>query len=58
MFCYGCSGPDHMMGDCPQLNELMGKGVVLRDPTTRKYYMANGTNIICNRGETLAEAAL
>jgi hypothetical protein len=58
LYCYGCSSSDHMMGDCPEIKELMEKGVLIRDPTTRKYYMANGTEIIRNRGETLAQSAL
>ena len=57
LFCYGCSSPDHMMGECPQMKELADKGIVLWDPTSRKYYMANGTEIIRNRGETLAQSA-
>jgi hypothetical protein len=46
-----------MMGECPQMKELVDKGIVLRDPTSRKFYMANGTEIIRNRGETLAQSA-
>jgi hypothetical protein len=46
-----------MMGECPQMKELVDKGIVLRDLTSRKFYMANGTEIIRNRGETLAQSA-
>ena len=29
LYCYGCSSPDHMMGECTQMKELIDKGVVL-----------------------------
>ena len=58
MYCYECSSPEHMMRECPQMKELMDKGVLICDLTTHKYYMANGTEIIWNQGETLVQSAL
>ena len=29
--CYGCGTPGHMMSSCPQLQELIQKGVIRRD---------------------------
>ena len=45
MQCFGCSGKDHMLGDCPRMKELVKEGIVIYDISTHKYYMPDGGTI-------------
>lgn len=42
--CFGCGGVGHTMFFCPELRELLNKGVVTKD-AAGKYIMADGTFI-------------
>jgi len=57
MRCFGCSGNDHMLGECPRMKELIKGGTVIFDAVTRKYYMPDGRNILRRMGESIADAA-
>jgi len=46
MRCYGCSGKDHMLGECPRMKELLSDGIVTMEMATHKYYMPDGRTIV------------
>ena len=56
--CYGCSGNDHRLGECPRMKELLREGTVVLDATNHRYYMSDGGSIMRRNGESLADAAL
>ena len=58
MQCYGCSGKDHMLGNCPQMKELVSDGIVIFDAAVHKYYMPDGRTIVWQAGENIASAAV
>ena len=55
--CYGCLKTGHMLGECPQMKELLDRNAIFRSPENRKYYMRNGQAIIRRPGESLYDAA-
>lgn len=56
MQCFGCSGKDHMLGECPQMQELIRNGIITQDPCTQKYFMANSWSIYQQAGESISNA--
>ncbi|KAJ6608881.1 hypothetical protein B0H10DRAFT_1920769, partial [Mycena sp. CBHHK59/15] len=55
--CYGCNEQGHRIGNCTKLQDLISKGLIQQDSTTRRYVLKDGSPIIRWRGETLAGAA-
>ncbi|TBU21356.1 hypothetical protein BD311DRAFT_678605, partial [Dichomitus squalens] len=55
MTCYGCGEVGHGMYVCPQLNDLIVKGVLKRDSDNR-YVMSDGSRIPRVPNETLVKA--
>lgn len=55
--CFGCSGDDHMAGECPHLQEIVRNGMVIQDPVTRRYAISDRRHILHCTGENIADAA-
>ena len=54
--CFGCGEPGHMTAQCPALLDLLNKGVIRRDPLSRRYVRASGEGIRRMDNETLIQA--
>jgi len=54
--CYGCFEQGHMLHECPKMADLSQRGVIMQDPSTRKYRMANGQSIYRRQGESIVDA--
>ncbi|PPQ81881.1 hypothetical protein CVT26_014326 [Gymnopilus dilepis] len=57
--CFGCFSPEHMLGECPRMQELMQQGVLDFDHNSRKFCMKQSRMPIFRRnGESLYKAAM
>ena len=54
--CFGCGEAGHITSRCPALMDLLNKGVVKRDPESRRYVRASGEAIFRRDGESLIQA--
>ena len=45
-----------MLNECPKMADLPQRGVIIQDPSTQKYRMANGQPIYCWQGESIVDA--
>ena len=38
--CFGCFDPQHMLNECPKINDYLKQGIIKRDPDSRKFTLS------------------
>jgi hypothetical protein len=55
LLCYGCGGSGHGLRDCPEINELLKAGVIIKDVDGR-IKKKDGQPIYSQKGESILQA--